>query len=176
MTSCRLGLSTVKMSNLLKSCLCVILSVFLLTACNEQAAEGTDDIQGATQSTQPQSGGTEVLDEGELPEITVPQGSQTSSAPDQADVTEPTEITEPTQVTETTETTQGTKPSEPKPTKPAVVPSEIPETEPPVTTQPTEAPITPQPTEPPETTPPVTTEPTEPPRLDEDELPPIPVF
>ena len=86
------------------------------------------------------------LEQGEFPAIIIPQQTEP--------VTDPTEDSEPTEGTmapAATEPSKGTEPTEPEPTQP----------------KPTE------PEEPSETAPPETTEP---PKLDENELPPIPVF
>ena len=145
----------------------IALSVFLLVACNNQATEEPMVTNGTVETTQPVTGASGILDEGELPAVVIPEQNQPET---DEDVTiEPTEIIEPTLATEPTEPSATTKPTEPKPTETTSPPSEPTETEPSETPEP-------EPTIPSETTPPPTTDATEPPRLDEDELPPIPLF
>ena len=140
---------------LLTLLLSTTLCLALLSACGKQAAEDAPGTQPTSGVTQPQTESA-GLEEGELPDVTVPQQTQ----PVTGSVVEPpsTENTDPTEPSEETQPTEVSEPSQP--------------------TQPTETvpPETTQPVEPDETTPPATTEPTEQPRLDEDELPPIPVF
>ena len=156
------------MNNLHKTLLCISLSVFLLAGCGEQPAEEPVDSRGTSSATQLPTEENDILEEGELPSLTLPQQTQP--------VTEGIEATQPTVSTEGSQESDTTEPAETSPSEVPTVPSEPSESEPPVTVQPTVPPETTQPTEPPETTPPVTTEPTEPTKLDEDELPPIPVF
>lgn len=147
-----------KTSKLLALLLCIALSVFLLSACGKQAAEGPSPSQGTTQATQSQTESGNSLEEGELPAITIPQQTHPVTAPtEEAEVIKPPAATAPT---------VGTKPAEPTPTEPA--PTQPEPTEPPETTPPEAT----RPTDPTETAPP---EATEPPRLDPDELPPIPI-
>jgi hypothetical protein len=145
-----------KGSKLITFLLCITLCVFLLSACGKQAAEEpTVPPTEAAQTENPNG-----LEQGELPAIIIPQQTEP--------VTTPTEDSEPTEGTmppAATEPSKGTEPTEPKPTEP---PKETEPTEPePTQPKPTE------PEEPSETAPPETTEP---PKLDENELPPIPVF
>lgn len=143
---------------------CTILCFGLLAACGKQAAEAPSSSQPTTNVTQPQSDADGALDEGELPAVTVPQ-------PDEL-LTGSAEGSEPEGEIDSAETTQ------PIETKPAQEPqsSDSPQTSEP--TQSTEAPP-PEPTRPVDpqgTAAPEADEQTEPPRLDEDELPPIPIF
>jgi hypothetical protein len=133
--------------------LCFLLTLFLLNGCGKQPSEGNEPpAQPTTQITQPTTQTDGNPEEGELPAITVPQQTEP--------VTEPIEVTTPPAVTKPAPTTQ------PPVTTQA--------TEPPATTRPTQPPV---PADPPEATEPTRqTEPTESPRLDEDELPPVPVF
>ena len=164
-----------KFGKLLPLLLCIVLCTALLPACGEQAGvepTGTVPTTEATQPIQTEGG----LEEGELPAVTLPQETEPVTEPTEATqpventepATEPTEATRPQQPTEQEtqppEISQPSQPTQPTETEPSQQPTEPVETTPPVTTEPVE------------TTPPVTTEPTEPPRLDEDELPPIPVF
>ena len=138
----------------LSKVLCLLVCVFLLAACGKQAAE--DPTEPTAKAVQEEN--ADGVEEGQLPATTVPQQTEQVTAP--AEDTEPPKETEPTEPAPT-EPPQETEPTEPEPTEPAP-------TEPPKETAPTD----PVPTEPPETD----TEPTEPPGLDENELPPIPVF
>ena len=137
--------------------LCVMLCMVLLAACGKQAAEVVPaDTQPTTELTQPSTVPVGDLEDDELPPVILPVETEPVTEPD----VEPTP-TEPPKATEPSEPVKETQPQVSKPTEPTE----------PVTTAPTE----PTPTEPaePETQP---TEPTEIPRLDENELPPVPVF
>ena len=145
----------------------ITLLAFLLAACGKQAAEAP--VQPTTQTTPPLTQRADDLEDGELPAIPIPQQPVTepTGETEPAEGTIPTEGTNPTQPSPS-EPSGETEPTEPKPTQSAPTqPSEPPESIPPETTRPSN---------PPETTPPETSETTEPPTLDEDELPPIPVF
>lgn len=156
------------MNNLCKTLLCISLSVLLFVGCGEQPAEEPGYSRGTGSVTQLPTEENDMLEEGELPSLTLPQQTQPA--------TEGTEVTQPTVSTEGSQEPDTTEPAETSPSEVPSVPGEPSESEPPVTVQPTVPTETTQPTEPPETTPPATTEPTEPAKLDEDELPPIPVF
>ncbi len=97
--------------------LCLILCVFLLTACGKQVAEDPTDPQGTTQVTQPQTQPTYPLGQGELPPVVIPPQTQP--------------VTEPTEPSAVTEPVEDSTPTQPETTQP-------PETEPAETTEPSE--------------------------------------
>ena len=138
--------------------LCIVFCVVLFAACGEQAAEEPAVTQPTTETiplqTESNTEPEDKLEEDELPALTFPQATEP--------VTEDTAEPEPSQPAdeEKPQATEVSKPSEPtEPTEPTTTQSET-------------TPSEPQP----ETEAPEATEPTEPPILDEDELPPVPVF
>lgn len=174
--------------------LCLLVMVLLLTACGKQAAEET---LPTDMTTQPTTQTNQGLEDGELPQVTIPQLTEPSTQPQEnekpAEGSTPPETTKPTEGTippAATEPTEETTHAQPKPTEPPepVPPETTQPVDPPETTEPTEG-TTPPPatepsegTEPPESAqppkvPPETSQPTDPtePPFDEDELPPIPV-
>jgi len=135
-----------------KFLLCCMLCVGLLGACGGQAAEDPALTQPTTEATQPQGLPENSGEKVEPPADPVPQ--QTQPVTDATGAAEPDFETKPT---------EGTKPTEP--------PKQTP---PPEVSEPSQPTTEAEPTEP-ETTP-TETVPTEPPELDEDELPPVPLF
>lgn len=94
--------------------------VLLLTACGKQAAE-----EPATQPGQSTTLATDALDEGELPQVTLPQ--QTQPVTDVTEETEPTESAKPTEGTEPSQPTQPPNTSVPtEPTGPPFDEDELP--------------------------------------------------
>lgn len=150
--------------------LCIVLCVIFLSACGEQAAEDPALTQPTTEATQPQGLPENNVEEEELPAVTIPQ--QTQPVTEGVGQTEPGLETKPTEPSKESQPPEVSQPSQPtteaEPTEPETPPSET------VPTEPETTPSETVPTEP-ETTLPETV-PTEPPKLDEDELPPVPLF
>jgi hypothetical protein len=151
--------------------LCLLAMVLLLTACGKRAMEETfpTDIttQPATGATQPTTQTDQGLENGELPQVTLPQQTEPSTQPQENEkpgggntgTANPPETSKPTEDT--------TPPEASKPAEGTI---------PPVATEPSEETGASESTQPP-TVPPETSQPTNPtePPFDEDELPPIPV-
>ena len=142
-----------KFSGLLLCLLCVV----LLTACGEQAAEEPVTTQPISVTTPSRAEPENLMQEEQLPDITIPQQIEQATEQPTEGSTEPAPESKPTQATEPVAPTTPPKETRPPEVSQPSQPAQPAVTEPEVTTQPTEPETTP------ETTPPETTEQIEPP-------------